>query len=115
MRVIGLGLAGKATAADVARALQAAGAADAVAVLETRAAHPALAAIAAPVPIPEAALRGIATPTRSPRILARFGCGSVAEALAISVSGGRITTRRQITGAVTWAIADSAATEGTPE
>ncbi len=114
MRVIGLGLAGKATAAEVAQALRAAGPADAIAILENRAGHPALAALARPTPIPEASLRGIATPTRSPRILERFGCGSVAEALALRVSGGCITTTRQTTGAVTWAIADSAATEGTP-
>ncbi|GAB1363856.1 hypothetical protein MASR1M32_30920 [Rhodobacter sp.] len=114
MRVIGLGLAGKATGAEVAQALTAAGPADAVAVLQGRAAHPALAGVPLTA-LPESTLRGIATPTQSPRILARFGCGSVAEALAVAVSGGRITTTRQITGAVTWAIADSAATEGPPE
>jgi len=109
MRVIGLGLASTATAADLARALAAAGPADAVALLAGREGHPALAQVAVPLrPVPEAAIRGIATPTQSPRILARFGCGSVAEALALVASGGALVAPRRCFGAVTWAVAETA-------
>lgn len=41
-------------------------------------------------------IAGIATPTRSPRILARFGTGSVAEAVALAaIPGSQITARRK--------------------
>ena len=105
MRVIGLGLSSAATPDDLRAALAAAGPADALAVLQSRANHPALAGLA-PTALPEAAIRGIATPTRSPRILARFGCGSVAEALAIAAGGAVLTHSRQIRGGVTWAVAE---------
>lgn len=105
MRVIGLGVSSKATAAEVRQALAAAGAVDLVATLEARAAHPALAGMAVQA-LPEAALRGVATPTQSPRILARFGCGSVAEAAALVASRGTLVTPRQVLGAVTWALAE---------
>lgn len=108
MRVIGLGLTSSATAAEVAHALAAAGGADGLAILAARKGHPALAGVLLPLlPSPEAAIRGIATPTQSPRILARFGCGSVAEALALVASNGALTTHRQSFGAVTWAVAET--------
>lgn len=108
MRVIGMGLSSAATATDIARALAEAGAAEALALPETRAIHPALAGVPLPMlALPLAALRGIATPTRSPRILRDYGCGSVAEAAAIHASGnGRLIFSRRICGGVTWALAE---------
>lgn len=107
MRVIGLGLSSAAKAPEVVAALAAAGPADLVAVLATRADHPALAGLGLPVrALAEGSLAGIATPTQSPRIVARFGCGSIAEACAIVASGGKITLARQTLGAVTWAVAE---------
>lgn len=107
MRVIGLGLNASADRAAVQAALAAAGPADLLAVLAARADHPALEAPGLPlIALTEAALAGIATPTQSPRIVARFGCGSVAEACAIIASGGGITHTRQTLGAVTWAVAE---------
>ncbi|KQO22324.1 hypothetical protein ASF11_07600 [Acidovorax sp. Leaf76] len=69
----------------------------AVAVLDTKAEHPALAAwlsgiagSAPPVPvraIPAADLAGQPVATQSPRLQARYGTGSVAEAAALSAAG----------------------------
>lgn len=106
MRVIGLGLSSAATPGDLRAALAAAGPADALAVLQSRRGHPALAGLI-PTALPETAIRGIATPTRSPRILSRFGCGSVAEALAIVASRGVLTHPRRAQGGVTWAVAET--------
>ena len=107
MRVIGMGLTSAATGAEVAAALVAAGGADLLAIPALRAGHPALRDVALPCrAVPEGAVAGIATPTQSPRILARFGCGSVAEAVALVASRGRIITPRQSHGAVTWAVAE---------
>jgi cobalt-precorrin 5A hydrolase len=107
MRVIGLGLNAAATAAEVQAALAAAGSASLVATLATRADHPALSGLALSLcTLPEDALQGVETPTQSPRILARFGCGSVAEAAAIVASRGHIITPRQSLGAITWALAE---------
>lgn len=106
MRVIGLGLSSAATCNDLRAALAAAGPADALAVLQSRADHPALTGLT-PAVLPETAIRNIATPTRSPRILARFGCGSVAEALAIAASQGVLTQPRRVQGGVTWAVAET--------
>ncbi len=107
MRVIGLGLASRATAAEVRAALVAAGPADLLATLDSRAGHPALAGLGVPLrALPEQALHGVVTPSRSDRIFARFGCGSVAEAAALVASGGPLLTRRQTIGAVTWALAE---------
>lgn len=57
--------------------------------------------------IPPEALRGVATPTISPRILALYGCGSVAEAAALIAAGpdAEIVMPRQVSGHVTWALA----------
>lgn len=113
MRVIGLGLSSAATRDDLRAALAAAGPADALAVLQSRADHPALADLTLTA-LPETAIRGIATPTRSPRILACFGCGSVAEALAVAACGGMLTHPRQIQGGVTWAVAETLPTAQGP-
>lgn len=113
MRVIGLGLSSAATCGDLRAALAAAGPVDALAVLQSRADHPALADLPVTT-LPETAIRGIATPTRSPRIMARFGCGSVAEALAIVASGGSLAHPRQVQGGVTWAVAEAAPPDREP-
>lgn len=61
--------------------------------------------------IPEAALRGVSTPTRSPRVLARFGTGSIAEACALVAAGpaARIILPRVVStdGCATAALARS--------
>lgn len=63
------------------------------------------------IPIPEAALRCASTPTRSPRILARYGAGSIAEACALVAAGpaARIILPRVVSadGCATAAIAQS--------
>ena len=69
----------------------------AVAVLDTKAEHPALAAWlsaiagnarAVPVlPVPADRMAGQSVATQSPRLLARYGTGSVAEAAALSAAG----------------------------
>ena len=108
MRVIGLGLSSTATVAEVAHALSAAGSADGIAILSARAGHPALAEALLPLlPLPESAVRGVATPTQSLRIVARFGCGSVAEALALVASDGTLVTTRETCGGATWAVAET--------
>ena len=107
MRVIGMGLTSAATVAEVAAAMAAAGGCDLLAIPALRAGHPALRQVTLPcLAVPEGAVAGIPTPTQSPRILARFGCGSVAEAVALVASRGRIITPRQSHGAVTWAVAE---------
>ena len=66
--------------------------------------------------IPQASLRGVSTPTRSPRILARHGTGSIAEACALVAAGpaARLVLPRVVSadGCVTLALARS---EESPE
>lgn len=76
---------------------------DALATLEERAALPALQELSRDtglplLDMPREVLAGIATPTQSPRILASFATGSVAEALALLAIGpqAHIATPRQI-------------------
>lgn len=100
--VIGLGLRACAVPAQLQalwlRAAALAGISEAnlaaIAVLQSKAQHPGLQAWlaqwGAPVPlrpIAPALLAGQATVTRSPRLLARYGCGSVAEAAALAGAG----------------------------
>lgn len=95
MRVAGIGLRRDAGAPALLAALEAAGGLaglDALATIEEKA--PALSALAAglglPVrAVPAEALRGQETATRSPRILARHGTGSLAEAAALFAAGPR--------------------------
>ncbi len=90
---------------------------DALAVLETKATAAGFHAFAetADVPvlfIPETAIADIKTPTQSERVIARFGTGSVAEALALAAAGrygsARLINPRQITpdGLATVALAE---------
>ncbi|MFV0491384.1 MAG: cobalamin biosynthesis protein [Pseudorhodobacter sp.] len=107
MRVIGMGLSSRASPAEVAAALVAAGPVAALALPETRKDHPALAGVTLPMLAQSLAdLRGIPTLTQSPRILREYGCGSLAEAAAIHASGGNLVSPRRICGGVTWALAE---------
>ena len=117
MRVVGLGLRAAATLEGVHelfRQLQVMSAST-LAVPAFRQAHPLVAGLQAAgfrlVLIPEEMLLGVSTPTRSPRILARFGTGSLAEACAIIAAGpgARLVEPRVISadGCVTAALAQS--------
>lgn len=93
IRAAGLGFRSGATLAALREALARAealsGPASLLATLPAKAADPALAALAAErgLPIRAAKVAGIATPTRSPRIEAMHGTGSVAEAAALAAAG----------------------------
>ncbi|MGP3723545.1 cobalamin biosynthesis protein [Cereibacter sphaeroides] len=115
MIVAGLGFRESATEEELAAALGDE-APELLATLEARAALPAFRALALrlglPVrALPEAALAGVATPTRSARIEERFGTGSIAEAAALVAAGPGATLMRtrRIAGPVTIAVARSAA------
>lgn len=111
MIVAGLGFRSTATDADLAAALALAGQApDRLATLDAKTG--ALARLAQGLGLPvvgvaEAAVRGLATPTRSARIEARFGTGSLAEAVALVAAGpgARLIGRRIKAGPVTVALA----------
>ena len=93
MRVAGIGFRRGTTLAALLEAVEAAGgAAEALATAEGKArAAPAQAlarALNLPlIAVPAAALAGQPTPTRSPRIHALFGTGSLAEAAALAAAG----------------------------
>ncbi len=93
MRIAGLGCRATVTKAALHDALtRAGGEAQALATTPARAALPALRDFAADlglelIEIPEDMLRGQVTLTRSDRIEARFGTGSVAEAAALAAAG----------------------------
>lgn len=95
MRIAGFGFRAAASIASLEEALAAAGGPAglcALAALEDRADAPAFRAFAGKLGLPvrivrRAALAGVETPTRSPRIAARFGTGSVAEAVALAAAG----------------------------
>ena len=117
MRVVGLGLRAAATLEGVHelfRQLQVMSAST-LAVPAFRQAHPLVAGLQAAgfrlVLIPEEMLLGVSTPTRSPRILASFGTGSLAEACAIIAAGpgARLVEPRvsSADGCVTAALAQS--------
>lgn len=117
MRVAGLGFRGAATVEDLHMALQLAGGpVDLLATDHTKAASPALTALAARLNLPIRAVEvaGHPTPTTSARVIARFATGSVAEAAALVAAGpgARLVGPRVATpnGMATAAIA-----EGIPE
>lgn len=95
MIVAGIGFNTRATPAALARALdgalQAAGIAtlDALASARTKSADPVLIAFAQTRALPLLAVdvAGIQTPSHSPRVMALFGTGSLAEAAALSGAG----------------------------
>lgn len=116
MRVAGIGLRAGARAESIADALARAGGDVAcLAVLADKADHPGLRAHSARTglrihAVQRDTLRGIATPTWSERIAARFGTGSVAEALALAGAGpgARLACARVVSqdGLATAAIAE---------
>lgn len=122
MRVAGLGFRRGASLAALEAALSAVeargGAAEALAVLPGKAADPALALLAERrgLPLLAAEVRGVETPTRSARIEAMHGTGSVAEAAALVAAGAgaRITVAR-ISAPDGMATCAMAATEGPSE
>lgn len=117
MRVAGLGFRSAATVDDLHTALHLAGGpVDMLATHATKSDAPALAALAARLALPIRAVQvaGQPTPTTSPRVMARFATGSVAEAAALLAAGpgARLVAPRVTTpnGMATAAIA-----EGIPE
>ncbi|SIS59320.1 cobalamin biosynthesis protein [Phaeovulum vinaykumarii] len=88
MKVAGIGFRAGTPAEAVRAALGGLEGVDALVTLEARAAALTAMRLGPPVrALPEAAIRGIETPTQSPRLLSRFGTGSVAEALALAALG----------------------------
>jgi cobalt-precorrin 5A hydrolase len=117
MRVVGLGLRAAASLEGVGALLRQLQISPplTLALPAFRQAHPVVSRLQAAgfriVPIPEAVLQGVSTPTRSPRILARFGTGSLAEACALVAAGpgARLVQPRVISadGCVTAALAQA--------
>ncbi len=95
MRVAGLGFRDAASVASLRNALQAAGGArgiDCLSTLDDKATVASIQALAAELNVPvrgiaQALLASMDTLTRSPRILDRFGTGSLAEAAALAAAG----------------------------
>ncbi|OYX42780.1 MAG: hypothetical protein B7Z02_10970 [Rhodobacterales bacterium 32-67-9] len=120
MRVLGIGCRGEVSEAALREAAgkalaSAPGPLDRLATLEERAGTDTVLAFAAHEGLPlfgleAVALRGCPTRTRSARIEARFGTGSVAEAVALVAAGpgARLCCERQIStdGMATAAIAE---------
>ena len=94
MRVAGVGFRAGASAAALTEAVQAAAGVagvrpEALATLPEKAGAAVLCAVAGQMALPVLAVQvaGVVTPTRSARIAARFGTGSVAEAAALAAAG----------------------------
>ncbi|MBS0565543.1 MAG: cobalamin biosynthesis protein [Proteobacteria bacterium] len=106
MRVAGLGFRGRATLLSLKDALaRAGGGAQALATAEEKAGAEVMQALARELglplhAIPRAALERQATLTRSARVAAKFGTGSVAEAAALAAAGpgSRLLGPRSISG-----------------
>lgn len=103
MRVAGIGFRKGTPLATLRGVLAAAealgGAAEALASTAEKAADARMRALAAErhLPLLAVAVAGIATPTHSPRIAARFGTGSLAEAAALAGAGGAAGAGARIT------------------
>ncbi len=118
MKIAGLGFRSSVTTTALQKALMLLDTEiDALAVLESKATAAGFHAFAetTDVPvlfIPETAIADIKTPTQSERVIARFGTGSVAEALALAAAGrygsARLISPRLITpdGLATVALAE---------
>lgn len=113
IRAIGIGLNARATRAALAEVLDRLGVGDRLATVTERSRRLSVLAGGRPEAIAAvhpAALRGIATPTQSPRVQALYGTGSVAEASALVAAGraARIVTPRTTSscGTVTGAVAE---------
>lgn len=95
MKIAGFGFRQAASLVSLRDALAAAGGAqgiDALATITQKAASPALLALAAELRLPIRALATetlahVSTTTRSNRVIAQFGTGSVAEAVALAAAG----------------------------
>lgn len=101
MRIAGIGFRAHAPVAALAAALDAAGEAQALATLESKAAAPQIRALAAArglrvIAVPASALPAQQTLTRSPRQDALYGTGSLCEACALAAAGpgARLTSPR---------------------
>lgn len=92
-RVVGVGLRHSASVEDLHAALTAIGGADLLATAPDMTSHPALIPFQV-IGVERAVLARQATPTQSPRALARYGCGSLAEAAAMAL--GQLTGPRRI-------------------
>ncbi|MDO5648578.1 MAG: cobalamin biosynthesis protein [Paracoccus sp. (in: a-proteobacteria)] len=121
MKIAGFGCR-PGTDAGVLRALlDQAGGADVLATIPDRAAELTALSRATGLPLHLVDVAGVATPTQSPRIIAKFATGSVAEAAALKAvlaaagPGARLTVTRQISpcGCATIAIAAPALSVGT--
>lgn len=117
--IAGIGLRAAATTEDLAEALaQALHAPDALAVPADKADHPALAPLAARLPLRAVPVHALAlqkTDTNQTHAVARYGAGSVAEACALAAAGpgarliqpriicagGRVTLALATTGEIT--------------
>ncbi|TDL74932.1 cobalamin biosynthesis protein [Palleronia sediminis] len=116
MRVAGIGFRAGAPLASLREALDAAGGCvDALATLDTKATAPQARALARTLGLPlcaigRDALARQSTLTHSPRQMADFGCGSLAEAAALAAAGpgARLCGARQVSkdGMATAAIAE---------
>lgn len=118
MKIAGLGFRSSVTPASLADALgQIDADVDQIAVLESKAQIAGFACFAqttalSVITLREADIKDIATPTQSTRVYARFGTGSVAEALAIAAArrygSARLVCPRYITadGSATAALAE---------
>ena len=108
MRIAGIGCRPGTPPEILAAVIMGAGAA-ALATIPAREAELRPVATLLNLPLHLVEVAGVATPTRSPRVLDTFGTGSVAEAAAIAASrdrGGRLIQPRQAFGPVTIAIAE---------
>ena len=106
MRVAGIGFRTATPPVALRAALAAAGAVDRVATLRTKATE--LAAALPGVVVTGVDVAGVETPTRSARVEALFGTGSVAEAAALVAAGrgARLVRAREVIGGVTLAVAE---------
>ena len=115
MRVAGIGFRPAASLAALSDALDRAGPADALATIHAKAQAPVIVALARArgLPLIGVKVAGIATPTQSPRVMALYGTGSLAEAAALAAlgPGARIVTPRVTSQD---RMATAAIAEGTP-
>lgn len=113
--VAGLGFRAATSEEDLSAALMLAGCEpDLIATLAAKAEVRALQAVARRlgirvIGVPETALAGVSTATRSDRIIRRFGTGSLAEAAALVAAGpgARLIRPRIVSGPVTLALAEA--------
>ncbi len=115
MRVAGLGFRQGASLASLADALDRAGPADVLATSAAKAQAPEILALAQArgLPLLGVTIAGVMTPTQSPRVMALYGTGSLAEAAALAAlgPGARIVTPRVTSQD---RMATAAIAEGTP-